>query len=264
MQHLDVSHWYQIRLGSMPKLQSLRLRDNLFRMVPLGELPPLKMLALAGLKCTSVLRHSHSLTKLMLDNISLVDAISGPATFPSLTYLSLRGVTGLKPHINAPRLVTYHEDGSVAHESFPISLPSLVEYGVYHALVEYGVYHPPTASLDPATWHLSFPNIQRLALRVDERDLLSFFPSFANQTHLLPALQTISVGGRRSHEITEGVMEKIKSLVLVRHEDCNGNIVVCFETVTPFQIPIFFGAVSKLSIRWPFVLLMHILDTRSC
>jgi len=270
LQHLDLANWYPIRWGSMPKLQSLRLCDKQFHMVcmvPLGELAPLKMLTLSGLKCTSVLRHSQSLTTLMLHNVSLVDAISGPATFPSLTYLSLFGVSGLKPHISAPRLVTYHEEGTMEDESFHTSLPSLVEYGVSHpsALVlEYGVPRPSAAGLDPATLHLSFPNIQRLAMRADESELLSFFTSLADQPHLLPALQTISAGRMPSdtYQIAEEVQEKIRSLVLVRNEGRNGNIVV--ETVAPFQIPIFFGDVSDLSIKWYCALLMHVLDTRSC
>src|SRR5258706_16095498 len=86
MRLLDLVHWYPMQWASMPKLQSLRLCDNLFTMVPLSELPPLKMLSLSGVQCTSVLRHSQSLAKLMLFNVRLVDAISGPLIFPSLTY----------------------------------------------------------------------------------------------------------------------------------------------------------------------------------
>ena len=57
-------------------------------------------------------RHSQSATQLILTDRFLADAISGPLTFLSLTYLSLFRVRGLKPHVNAPRLVTYHESGS--------------------------------------------------------------------------------------------------------------------------------------------------------
>ena len=257
MQHLDVTNWYPSRWGSMPKLQSLRVCDKQFRMVPLGELPPLKMLTLAGLQCTSVLRHSQSLTKLILNNVSLVDAISGPATFPSLIYLSLWGAKGLKPHINAPRLVTYHEEGYMEDEPFHISLPSLVEYGVYH---------PSAGNLDTATCHLSFPNIQRLAIRAKDPVILSLLTSLAHQPHLLPTLHTISVGSINgmSYCFAEEIQEKIKSLVIIRNEACNGNVMVCFETREPFKIPIFFGAVSDLSIKWSCAFLTHILVTRSC
>ncbi len=254
MLHLDVAHWYPIRWGSMPKLQSLRICDGEFRMVPLCELAPLQTLVLSGVQYTSVLRHTQSLTSLMLSNVFVVDAISGPLTFPCLTYLSLFGVRSLKPHVNAPRLVTYHE-GYIG-ESPDISLPSLVEYGVYHA---------SASSLDPATWHLSFPSIQRLAIRAGEPVLLSFFTSLANQPHLLPALQTISAGNIHgsSYRIAEGTQEKLESLVLVRNEACDGDVKVCFETLAPFKIPLFFAAVSDLSIKWSRALLTHVLVTRS-
>ncbi len=257
MRLLDVAHWYPIRWGSMPKLQSLRLCDKQLRMVPLSQLSPLKILALSGVKCTSVLRHSQSLTKLMLSNVCFVGAILGPLTFPSLTYLSLLGVSGLKPHVNAPRLVTYHEEGLMADETFNISIPSLVEYGVYR---------PSAGSLDLATWHLSFPNIQRLAIRAEEFVILSFFTSLANQPHSLPVLQTISAGNTHagSYWIAEGVRGRIESLILVRNEAYNGNAVVFFESVPPFQIPIFFGAVSNPSIKWSCALLTSISDTGSC
>ena len=257
MQLLDIARWYTFRLGSMPKLQSLRLLAPQLRMVSLSGLAPLKMLALSWIKCTSVLQYSRSLTTLMISHVSLMDTILGLVTFPSLTYLSLSGVTGLKPHVNAPRLVTYHEEGLMADESFSIPLPSLVEYGVYHS----------TASDSyPAMWHLSFPNIQRLAIRAADLGLLSFFTSLAKQPHVLPALQTISAGGRRgrTYQIAEGVQEKIVSLVLVRNEACDRNVVLYIETVAPFHIPIFFGTVSDLPIMWSCAFLTHILGTGPC
>jgi len=183
-----------------------------------------------------------------------VDATPGLLNFPFLTYFSLFGVRGLKAHVNAPRLVTYHEGGVLARESFNTSLPSLVEYGVRY---------PNASNSDPAKLHLSFPNVQRLAIRADEAVLLSFFTSLANQPHSLPALQTISAGGRcdRTCQIAEGVQEKIESLILVRNEACAVNVVLYFETVPPFRIPIFFGLVSVLSVKWSCALLTHILDT---
>ena len=185
MRLLDVAYWYTVRWGSTPKLQHLYLGAQQWSMVRLSELAPLKILALSCFNCMSFLRHSQSLTTLMLRNVHLMDVISSPVTFPSLTYLSLFGVRGLKPHVNAPRLVTYHEEGLMASESFSISLPSLVEYGAYQSLA---------SSSDPATLHLTFPNIQRLAIRADDFVLLSFFTSLASQPYSLPALQTISAG----------------------------------------------------------------------
>ena len=253
MRHLDLMRWYPIRWGSMPKLQSLRLRGGT---VPLDELAPLKILVLCDLIGTWALRHSQSLTTLMLTNTHFVGAILGPLTFPSLTYLSLFNVRDFKPHVNAPRLVTYHE-GDIRGESFNNPLLSLLEYGVHHL---------STGSLDPAAWHLSFPNIQRLAIRAKEVVLLSIFTSLANQPHLLPTLQTISAGSLDgiSYYIAERAREKIERLVLVRNEACDGNVVVCFETRILIKIPIFFGAVCELSIRWTCALLTHILVTKCC
>ena len=163
---------------------------------------------------------------------------------------------GLKARVIAPRLVTYHEGGILANESFNTTLPSLVEYGVFD---------PNASDSDPTKLNLSFPNIQRLAIRAEELVLLSFFTSLANQPHLLPALQTISAGGRhdRTHQITEGVQAKIRSLVLVRNEASAVNIVLYLETTASVRIPIVFGLVSDFSIEWFCALLTHILDTES-
>ena len=153
-------------------------------------------------------------------------------------------MSGFKPHVSPPRLVTYHEVGFLARESFKISLPSLVEYGVYK---------PNASHLDPSKLHLSFPNMQRLAIRAEEPVLLSFFTSLAKQPHLLPALQTISAGGTRdrTYQISEEFKEKIESLVLVRNEACTVNVVLYFETTAPFRIPIFFGLVSHTLLSGP-------------
>ena len=255
MQRLDAPRWDPVRWGSMPKLHYLRLGAYKSCMLPLSELPPLKILILSGVECTSVLRHTQSLTTLMLCNVNFVYAISGPLTFPCLTYLSLHGVRCLKPHVDAPRLLTYHEGGGVS-ELFNISLPSLVEYGVIYK---------SASTLDPAAWRLSFPNIRRLAIRAEDMVIISIFSSLANQPYFLPSLQTISVGNIHgdSYCLAEGTQEEIERLVLVRNKACDGNVVVCFETQAPFKIPIFFGAVSDCLIKWPCALLTHIPVTKS-
>ena len=245
---LDIAHWTcrsLIEWGSMPELQSLRLNGNTTFVMQLSEFAPLKMLTLSYCPCTSILYHSQSLTTLMLHHVLLKDAIPGPVIFPSLTYLSVWGTRGLKPHINAPSLVTYHEDGDFRNETFSIPLPSLVEYGIYRP------------HLDPAKWHLPFPNILRLAIRAGQRMLLSFFAILANQPHILPALQTVSVGGTKgqgrlgigSYQISKRARKGIESLVLVRNEARNVKVVLCFETEAPLQIPMFFGGVSDSSIK---------------
>jgi len=225
--HLGISRWYPVQWGSRPKLQSLQLRGMLSLGLPQKVLSP---------KFTSVLRHSQSLTTLMLSSIPIVDMTSGPVTFPCLTYLSLRRVTGLKPHINAPCLVTYHEGGSTRKESFYIPLPSLVEYGVTCL---------STSSPDPVEWHRSFPNILRVSLRVSKDVLLSFLTFLANEPRSFPALRTICapvVG----YEFPEEVYKNMESLVLARSEAHDVHVVLPLETGPPFCIPIFFAGVCDL------------------
>jgi len=166
MRHLRLSRWYPVQWGSMPKLQSLRLCGASSSIIP-PDLP-----SLSRTEFTSVLRHSQSLTTLTLSYVSLVDTISGPVTLPSLTYLSLHCVTALKPHINAPCLVTYHEVGGTVDESFNIPLPSPMEYGMAP---------PPARSPDPAEWHRSFPNILKLSLHADQLVVISILTFLANQ-----------------------------------------------------------------------------------
>ena len=255
LQILHVADWdppyflSMVPWGSMPELRSLRLGVINWCVVPLDTLTSLSMLALYGTPLISFPECSQSLTRLMLDDVSFADPLSGQTTFPSLTYLSLYDVGGFKPHISAPSLVIYHEGGYSVDESFDAPLPSLVEYGV----------HDLTARNScPEKWHLSFPNILRLSIRAIRPVLLSFLGSLANQPLLLPSLQTISVGhSRRVKEIPEGFRETMESLVRRRSEACGTFVVLCVETDAPFQIPLLFGAVSGPYIGFPCALLTH-------
>ena len=187
----------------------------------------------------------------MLDSVSFEDAISGPVAFPSLIYLSLHNVKGLKHYISAPCLVTYHEGGRTVSESF---------YTPWLSLVEYGVYNPCISNADPAEWHLYFPNILRLSLRAGPPLLVSILESLAKQPHSLPALRTISVGPMHMHQenpIPKKAQETMESLVLVRSEASHMDVVLCFQTDPPSEMPIFFGDVSGLPIRCSYALLMH-------
>jgi hypothetical protein len=116
--------------------------------------------ALYDTNCTSLAQHSQSLTSLLLERISWSNVISG-VTLPSLTYLSLYNMRGLKPHINAPCLATYHEGGFTEFESFSAPLHSLVEYGEF-AL---GPGEKIPGDIAITSWHDSFPNITRIAIR---------------------------------------------------------------------------------------------------
>jgi hypothetical protein len=257
---LDIKNWYlvhrnssYIQFCSLPELQSLRhcYVGSRRPMVRLNDLPSMELLALFHTTCTSLAQHSPSLTTLMLDAVSFWDTISSPVDFPSLTYLSLYDVRGLKPHINAPFLVTYHEGAGTIHESFSNPLPSLVEYGLYG---------PGAGDLDPTKWHILFPNVSRVAIRALPRVLVSLFESLSAHLRFLLVLRTISVGPvTKGIQITEEEKKVMISLIRVRSDACHMDVALYFEKARPFRIPIFFGEVSHSTIKW-LVNLTHVQD----
>ena len=236
MQHLQVMGIsLPLSWGHMPKLRSLHL-GHVTRAVSLGGLCPLKVLVLNNGNFTLLSQHSPSLVSLMLNKVELGDTISGSLDFPSLTHLSLYDMTDLKPHINAPCLITYHEYSPYKFKSFSAPVHSLVEYG----LVSLDSYQP-----DLAEWH-NFPNISRLSIRANPPVLISILNSLSFYPHLLPALQMISVGhlwvlGAKCTKKEQGMIE---DLVRVRSEACNLDVALYFETDKPFHIPLFFGDVG--------------------
>jgi hypothetical protein len=238
LQLLDVVRWDSgdsplcpVRWDSMLALRSLRLASTEDFPLQWSELPPLEALALYRAELTSLPQHSQSLTTLMLEKVS-ASGISSPITFPSLTYLSLKQVIGLKPYINAPCLATYHEWWF--EESFSSPLPSLVEYGVFY---------PPFDDADPANWHHSFPSMSRLSIRGPPRSVMSFFRSLSHDPQSLPALQTISVR-LPGNWFTEAEQAIIRDLLRERGKACQTQVMVYFHTEEPYQIPIYFAEVS--------------------
>ena len=223
-----------VLLGHMPKLRSLRMGHANPWVTPLESLAPLKVLVLYYHICTSrsLLRHSTSLVTLMLHSVTFQDTILGSINFPSLTYLSLNTVSGLKPHINAPSLVTFHEAADT-HETFSSPVPSLMEYGL----------RAPYSHPHPTTWHSSFPNILRLSIRAGPLILIPLLETLSIQPHILPALQMISAGfaGRRGAKFSEKEQEAMESSVRLRSERCHLDVALYFE---PSHIPLFFGNVS--------------------
>lgn len=69
----------------MHELQSLRLSATLWFSLPRSELTLRKVLAGFVVTFASIPRHSKSLTTLVLDNVSVGDAITRPIALPSLT-----------------------------------------------------------------------------------------------------------------------------------------------------------------------------------
>jgi hypothetical protein len=244
MRLLDIRHWSWPRFPSppvqwdlLPELRSLRLGIAEGFVAPLNGLAPLKRLALYNTTCTSLLRHSPSLTTLMLDEVYLGDVLSGPVAFPSLTYLSLYNVIGFKPYIHAPCLVTYHQGGDMRDESFSTPLPSLVEYGVYG--INFG-------DQDFIAWHRSFPNLLRLSIRATPIALKSFLGSLSSHLQSLPVLCTICVGVTHwGIKVLEEDREIMESLVRVRSKVPHIDVSLYVEMRSPSQIPLFFGDVSR-------------------
>jgi len=248
MQFLDVRRWDSypystlppIQWGPMPQLRSLRLGPTSFCVAPLDGVAPLKVLTLHRVNCTPLPRHTLSLTKLMLEEVSLDGIISGPLAFPSLTLLSLFNVTGLKRHIEAPYLSTYHDGGRSIGESFSAPLQSLVEYGIYNA--DPSRLEPN--GLDPTVWNYYFPNVSRLSMRVPLDTLESLLDAIFGDTHLLPALKVISVRNMSLIPLIEG--QKIMESRLRRQDKaCRTGVVLYIEYRLPDPIPLFFARVSR-------------------
>ena len=245
MQVLDIKEWHPmgpsaLRIGPMPQLQSLRLGATDTSVEPFDGLARLKRLALHKTSCTHPLRHTQSLTTLMLQDICFKNAVSGPVTFPSLTYLSLFGAPGLKSHIIAPCLTTYHECslGIEPREVFPVPLPSVVEYGV------------SGSDLHPIEWHYSFPNVQRLSMRSHPGNLMEVLYTLSYGEQLLPALQLISVKQSFPLPFTQQEQRIMGGFVEIRSEGYNTDLALYIENSDPGQathIPLFSGCVSQFS-----------------
>jgi len=251
MQLLEVHRWFHrnsilgpVRWGSTPKLQSLRLGPTTAFVVPLDDLPPLKTLSLYSIKYISLSRHHASLVALMLHTIHLESAISSSIDFPSLTHLALFGVRGLKPHINAPCLVTYHESGYTVQESFSAPILSLAEYGVYGT--------DPNPHSAATRWHRSFPNILKLSIRAGPPVLISILHSLAGHPHLLPALRMLSVGSSWTWgaKIAKGDQKTMEGLIQERSEACLRATALRFEPGQRLHLLPSPTGVSHCPIRW--------------
>ena len=160
-----------------------------------------------------------------------------------LTHLALIRVSGLKPYINAPNLVTYHEGECTISESFLAPLPSLVEYGCIF----------DTSYPFPKEWHRSFPNIERVAVRAGAFGLASFLRSLSGHLPSLPGLRMISAESASStrvwdRKLSEEHRKIIKSLFRMRTEACQGDITLHFELQHPLDIPDSFSCVSHCPI----------------
>ena len=161
--------------GAMSALLSFRASNISMDALPSNIFPPLRVLVLSTVdNCDSIIRNSyHSLTSLMLSWISLSDT-SESLEFPSLRFLSLYRVKNIKHRMNVPTLTTYHESYGMEGESFPMSLPSLIEYGIYRV-------DNNKSPFSVTTLHQCYPNISRFSVRTHPRYLKLFLQSLSRQ-----------------------------------------------------------------------------------
>ena len=172
---------------AMPELRSLRASNISVGDLPLNIFPPLRVLTLDRVRdCENIIRNSsHSLTSLMIGNISFQHA-SESLEFPSLRFLSLFSVMNIKHRMNVPALITYHESGRTEEESFPMSLPILIEYGIRRII--------RVPFLNVTKLHQCYPNISRLSVRAQPSAVKPFLHSLSGQPTALPMLSVLAVG----------------------------------------------------------------------
>ena len=228
-----VIHWSAC--GAMPALRSFRASYMSMGALPSNIFLPLRVLALTTVdNCDSIIRHSsYSLTSLMLDCLSL-QYTSESLVFPSLRFLSLYRVKNLKRRMNVPALTTYHESYGMEGESFPTSLPSLIEYGI-HRLDEKSPWNVTKL-------HQCYPNISRLSLRAHPSNTKLFLHSLSGQPTALPMLRILAVdivynSMKYSGEDKDSMMKDVS----VRNMASSVKMELYFDGRVRF--PLYFGAV---------------------
>ena len=149
--------------------------------------------------------------------------------FPSLRYLSLYEVQNIKHRMNVPALTKYHESGRTEEESFSMSLPLLIEYGIHRSYNK--------SPLNVTTLYQCYPNISRLSVRARTSDVKRFLHSLSRQPIALPMLRIFAVGtlgGSNSEEKYSG--EDKESM---RNMASSVKMELCFDGMV--RVPLYFG-----------------------
>ena len=220
---------------TMPALRSFRASNISVNALPSNIFPALRTLALYRVDdCDCIIRNtSHSLTSLMLSRITL-QYTSESLEFPSLRFLSLFWVRYIKHRMNVPALTTYHESDITDEESFPVSLPFLIEYGI----------HRPTQvpPLNVTRLHQCYPNISRLSLRTHRYAVKPFLRSLSSQPTALPMLRLLAVGGGYDLIGYSGEDKDImKKAVFMRNMTSSVKMELCFDGKD--RVPLYFAHV---------------------
>ena len=237
-----VIHWSAWR--AMPNLRYLRATCISMGALPSDLFPPLRVLALYMVHdCDFIIQNTyHSLTSLMLRCISL-KYTSESLEFPSLKFLSLFAVDDIKHRMNVPALTTYHEGGRIEEESFSMSLPFLIEYGIRRINNK--------SPLNVTRLHQCYPNISQLSVRAYPSDVKQFLHSLSRQPNTLPMLRILALGAlyesMESMEYSGEDKESMMNDVLVRNMASSVKMELCFDGMV--RIPLRFGNVRFILMK---------------
>jgi hypothetical protein len=221
---------------AMPELRSLRASNISLDDLPSNAFPQLRVLQVNYCDYT-IQNPFHSLTSLMLYRISSQYA-SESLEFPSLRFLSLYLVKNVKHRVNVPALTTYHELWMGEDESFPMPLPTLVEYGIYGLEME-----PP---LNVTRLHSHYPNITRLSVRAHPSGIKPFLHSLCGHPTALPMLRILAVDVLGTKEcsgqkFSTGDKRSMMNDVFVRNTASSVKMELCFDGRS--RVPLYFGHV---------------------
>ena len=225
--------------SAMPELRYFRASYIWMDALPSNNFPALRVLALYRVDSDYLIRNSyHSLTSLMLDRISLKYTMES-LEFPSLRFLSLFEVKNIKHRMNVPTLTTYHESDKTEQESFSVSLPFLIEYGIYRSCD-----NPP---LNVTKLHQCYPNIIRLSVRFRPFAGELFLHSLSRQPTALPMLRILAVGTLAAGTLydytkySQETKNRMKNDVFMRNMVSSVKMELCFDGMA--RVPLYFASV---------------------
>ena len=224
------NEWSEWR--AMPALLYLRANNIRVNALPSNIFPRLRDLVLFRVKnCDSIIRNaSHSLNSLMLSRISL-KYTSESLEFPSLRFLSLYDVKNIKHRMNVPALTTYHESNEKEEEAFSMSLPFLIEYGIYGLCNE--------LPLDATKLHQCYPNISRISIRACASDVKLFLHSLSDQPTALPMLRILALSDSKKYSTED--KDSMRSDVSMRNIASSVKMELYFDGVV--RVPLYFADV---------------------
>ena len=220
---------------AMPELRYFQARCISVDGLPSNIFPPLRVLALCTVDNSECIiqKSYHSLTSLMLSHISL-KYTSESLALPSLRFLSLLEVRNIKHRMNVLALTKFHESDGSEKESFSMSLPFLIECGIYRTGGS-----PP---LNVTKLHQCYPNISRLSVRAPPSAVKLFLHSLSLQPTALPMLRILAVG-----TISDSTKYSVEDTDSMRNDAFTRNMASSVKMELYFdgkaRVPLYFSAV---------------------